>query len=105
MGSPATAAAVASAIDEGLSGQRDLGDALADYEVERNKTVSDMYTLTCDLARLEPPTPELSQLLEALRYNPPETDRFLGTLVGTVPIPEFFAPENIQRIVDSVPKR
>jgi hypothetical protein len=26
-------------------------------------------------------------------------DRFLGTVVGTVPIPEFFSPENLGRII------
>jgi hypothetical protein len=30
-----------------------------------------------------------------------EADRFIGTITGTVPVPEFFAPENIQRIVEA----
>ncbi len=35
-----------------------------------------------------------------LRGNQAETNRFLGTIAGTVSIPEFFAPENMQRIIE-----
>jgi hypothetical protein len=41
----------------------------------------------------------MQQLLAALHGNQPETDRFFGTIAGTVPIPEFYAPENVQRIL------
>jgi hypothetical protein len=41
----------------------------------------------------------MQQLLDALRGNQAQTDRFLGTVVGTVPIPEFFAPENLGQIM------
>ena len=50
-------------------------------------------------AMLEPPPPEMQQLFAALRSNQPATDRFMGTLAGTTPIPEFFAPDNIGRIM------
>ena len=30
-----------------------------------------------------------------------ETDRFLGTIFETVPIPEFFTPQNVQRIIQA----
>jgi hypothetical protein len=49
------------------------------------------------------PPPEMRQLLYALRGNQTEANRFLGAWAGTVPIPEFFEPENIQRIVASQP--
>jgi hypothetical protein len=41
------------------------------------------------------------QLLEALRGNQHETCRFLGTVTGTVPVQEFFSPENVGRIVNA----
>ena len=41
----------------------------------------------------------MQALLAALVGNQVETDRFIGTLAGTVWIPEFFAPENIGRII------
>ncbi|HWW76918.1 MAG TPA: FAD-dependent monooxygenase, partial [Pyrinomonadaceae bacterium] len=90
---------LAEAIDEGLSGRRALGGALADYERRRNEEVLPMFEHTTRLARLAPPPPEMAALLEALRGNPAETGRFLGTVTGTVSIPEFFSPENVGRIV------
>jgi hypothetical protein len=30
-----------------------------------------------------------------------DTDQFIGVIAGTVPIPEFFAHGNIQRIIDT----
>jgi 2-polyprenyl-6-methoxyphenol hydroxylase-like FAD-dependent oxidoreductase len=93
---------VAEAIDDGLSGRRPLADALADYERRRNEAVTPMYQLTCQFAGLEPPTPEMRQLFGALRGNQAQTDRFFGTIAGTVPIPEFFAPENLGPIIGGV---
>lgn len=57
------------------------------------------YQLACDLATLAPPPPEMRRLFEALRSNQAAADRYFGTLAGTVPIPEFFAPENMERII------
>jgi hypothetical protein len=44
----------------------------------------------------------MQQLFAALRGNQHETNRHCGTIAGTVSIPEFFSPENIQRIVEAV---
>lgn len=90
---------LAEAIDEGLSGRRRMNEALADYERRRNGEVTAMFEHTVQLARLAPPPPEMMSLLEVLRDNPTETGRFLGTVTGTVSIPEFFSPENIGRIM------
>jgi hypothetical protein len=59
-----------------------------------------MYDMTCQLGALEPPTAEMLQLFEALRDNRKETDRFLGVIAGTVPVGEFYAPENVRRIIE-----
>jgi len=87
------------AIDAGFSGRRPLKEALADYERQRNEDALPKYELNCQMASFEPPPPEMQQLFMALHGNEAETSRFLGTIVGTVPIPEFFAPENLQRII------
>ena len=57
-----------------------------------------MCHLTCDLAKLQPPPPEMQCLFAALRDNEEQSGRFLGTIVGTVPIPEFFSPENLRLV-------
>ena len=90
---------LADAIDGGFSGHRPLEEALAEYEQQRNAAAMPAYEFNCQLASLQPRPPEMQQLFAALRENQAETDRFVGAVEGTVPIPEFFAPENIQRIV------
>lgn len=90
---------LAEAIDAGFTGQQPLAEALASYERQRNEHAMPMYEFTCQLASFEPPSPEMQQLFGALYGNQAETNRFLGTIAGTVPIPEFFAPENVGRII------
>jgi 2-polyprenyl-6-methoxyphenol hydroxylase-like FAD-dependent oxidoreductase len=87
------------AIDAGLSGRRPLEEALAGYERERDEDSLPIYALTHQMASLVPPTPDQQALYSALRGNQREIDRFFGVIAGTVPVAEFFAPENIARIV------
>lgn len=90
---------LAGAIDEGLSGRRLLEDALADYERRRNEASLPLFKLTCQFATLQPPPPGQQELFAALHRDQEQTDRFMGTVTGTVSVPEFFAPENIDRIM------
>jgi len=87
------------AIDAGFSGRQPLEEALAAYEQKRNAAELPYYELTSQLATLEPPPPEIAQLLAALVNNPEQRSRFFGVLAHTVPVPEFFAPENVQKIM------
>src|SRR5581483_3526936 len=90
---------LADAIDDGLSGRRSLEDALAEYERCRDEAVRPIYEMTYQFASLQPPPLEQQQLLAALQHDQAQADRFFGTIAGTVPIPEFFSPENVARIV------
>ena len=68
----------------------------------RNAVVLPMYEFTTRLANLaEPPSSQMRQLLAALCGNQTEINRFLGTWAGTVPVQEFFTPENVQRILNT----
>jgi flavin-dependent dehydrogenase len=89
---------LAEAIDSGLGGGLPLDEALATYEERRNSSALPLYEFTCQLATLEPPRPEMQQLLMALRGNQEQTNRFFGIFAQTVSVPEFFAPENMQKI-------
>ena len=90
---------LANAVDAGLSDTKPLEEAMSEYEQRRNEAAMPMYEFTSQLATLEPPPPEMQHLFAALRGNQADTDRFMGILAGTTSIPEFFAPENIRRIV------
>jgi 2-polyprenyl-6-methoxyphenol hydroxylase-like FAD-dependent oxidoreductase len=58
-----------------------------------------MFELTCQLASMAPPPPELQALLGALPGNPEAAAGFVSVIAGTLPAPEFFAPDNVQRIM------
>lgn len=90
---------LAEAVDDGFKGARPLEDALAGYERRRNEEVMPIYELTHDFAALEPPPPEMQALFAALREDDEQAGRFLGTVAGTVSIAEFFAPENLERLM------
>ncbi len=89
------------AVDDVLAGRGAEQEALAEYQRRRDDAVMPMYDLTCQLATLDPPPPDLQELLGAIRGNQRETDRFLGMITGTVPIPEFLSDENRRRILDA----
>ena len=90
---------LAEALDSGFTEHQPLEKALADYERQRNETVMPIYELTCQLASFEPPPPQMQQLFAALQGNQEQTNRYFGTIAGTVSVPEFFSPQNIQRIM------
>ena len=80
-------------------GTRAPDEALADYERTRNEETRGLYELTYEFASLAPPTAEQQTLFGALRTNKEDTNRFFGVVAGTVRPDEFFAPENLGRIV------
>jgi 2-polyprenyl-6-methoxyphenol hydroxylase-like FAD-dependent oxidoreductase len=81
---------LADALDDGFTGIRALDEALSEYERKRNEAVMPMYEMTCGLAALQAPSPEMQMLFRALRDNQHQTNRFFGMMAGSVPIPEFY---------------
>ena len=93
------AEAVASALDDTFAERRPFEDAMADYQRARDEEALPMYGFTCDFAKLEPPPPEMQQLIGAMQGNQEAQDGFVSVMAGTLPAPEFFAPENAGRIM------
>jgi 2-polyprenyl-6-methoxyphenol hydroxylase-like FAD-dependent oxidoreductase len=91
------------AIDAGFTGRRPLPNALAEYEVNRNRRVTPMYHFTCELASLDPPPPEMQQLFMAMRGNQGAIDQFFAALSGALPVTEFMAEENLKSILAASP--
>ena len=89
---------LADALDATFSRRLAAEQAMGEYEGSRNARALPLYDLTCQFAMLEPPPPEMQQLFAALRGNQADTDRFVGTMAGTFPVAEFFAPDNVARI-------
>jgi flavin-dependent dehydrogenase len=90
---------LAEAIDAGFSGRQRLHEALAAYEQQRNEVALPLYEAACQGATFGPLPPDLLALRAALRGNQADTDRFFGVLFQTVSPAEFFAPQNIARIM------
>lgn len=88
----------ATAIDEALTGARPFDEAMADYQQQRDACLP-LYEFTTQLATLEPPPPELAQLLGAVATNQTAMDAFVSITAGTVSPAEFFDPAYLDRIL------
>ena len=95
----------ANALDQSLSGKQTFDSAMADYQRSRDARVKAMFDFTCQLATLEPPPPELQQLLGAIHGNQAAMDGFMRMNAGTISPAEFFAPENVNAIVAAAGSR
>lgn len=86
------------ALDESFSGVHSFDDAMAEYQSTRDSHVRPMYEFTTMLATLEPPPPELQQVLGAVHGNQVAMDGFARVNSGVTSPAEFFTEENIGRI-------
>jgi 2-polyprenyl-6-methoxyphenol hydroxylase-like FAD-dependent oxidoreductase len=89
----------AAALDNALSGAKPFDAAMTEYQSMRDARVKSMYDFTCQLATLEPPPPELRQLLSAVHGNQQAMDAFVQMTAGTISPAEFFAPGNVNAIM------
>lgn len=96
---------LAEAIDAGFSGRQPLEQALTAYERRRDQSELPYFDLTTQLAALAPPPPEVARVLAALADHPEQRSRFFSMLAHGVPVPEFFSPENVQKILEGSGKR
>jgi 2-polyprenyl-6-methoxyphenol hydroxylase-like FAD-dependent oxidoreductase len=90
---------LADAADAGLAGRRPMTAAMEGYRRARDRASLPMYRMTLDLAAFNPRRPEQVLLMRALAGRPADADRFLATLTGVVPVPEFFGPANLLRLL------
>jgi len=86
------------ALDEGFSGARPIGDALADFERSRNEATIPEFHQNLSLARFEPPPAEQIGLRQLLRGNQAATNQFYMAIEGMIPPETFFNPTNMQRL-------
>ena len=93
------------ALDESFSGRQSFDEAMGRYQFSRDAKVLPMYELTAEFASLEPPPPELAQLLEAMAGNQEAMDGFARVNSGVTSPEEFFSADNVERIVDQAQTR
>ena len=89
----------ADALHRALSGTQPFDEVMAEYQATRDAHVLPMFEFTCQLATLEPPPPEMQQLLAAMHGNQDAMDGFARVNGGVTSPAEFFSAENIGRIL------
>ena len=75
----------AAALHDVFTGARPFDRAMADYQHHRDQRALPIYEFTTQLATLEPPPPEMQQLLAAIAGNPEAMNEFASVFAGTVP--------------------
>ena len=81
----------ATAVADALEGRRPFESGMADYQTVRDAAVNGMYELTCELAMLEPPPPEMERLFGSLVGDQAGMDLFARVCAGVTPPEELFA--------------
>ena len=89
---------LAEAIDAGLSGRRPIEEAMADYERLRNQASAADFRLNLELARLQPPSPEMTRVRAIVRGDQEATNRYFLAIHGLIPPEQFFNPTNLERL-------
>jgi flavin-dependent dehydrogenase len=90
---------LADAVHDGLSGRRDLDDALAEYERRRNEATMPDYRMNIERARFTPISASERMLRSALHGNAGATRQFFLTIEALAPREVFFGPENMGRLI------
>ena len=87
-------------LDAAFTERSTYDDAMAAYQTARDEQAAPMYEMTFDFAQLDQaPPPETQQLLAAVAGNQRAMDDFVSVQAGTLPISEFFSPDNVGRIM------
>lgn len=89
----------ATAIDAWLRGTASYAEATGRWHQERDAALIPVHEFTAQLATLEPPPPELQQLLGAIQGDQEAMDQFVSVNAGTLDPATFFSPENIGAIM------
>jgi 2-polyprenyl-6-methoxyphenol hydroxylase-like FAD-dependent oxidoreductase len=90
---------VTGAVDDAFSGRRSYEEGMLDYQQVRDREVKPIYDFTDDFAQMQPPPPDMQQLIGAMQGNQQAMDAFVSVQAATLPAPEFFSPENVGRIM------
>ena len=87
------------ALDDAFQGRRSYEEGMSDYQKSRDHEAMPIYDFTDEFAMLQPPPPEMQQLIGAMQGNQEAMNQFVSVQAATLPAPEFFAPDNVGRIM------
>jgi hypothetical protein len=78
---------------------------MGDYQRARDERVQPIFEFTCQVAKLEPPSPQMQQVLGAAHGNQEAMDGFARVNAGVTSPAEFFSPENVGKIFEAARTR
>lgn len=90
----------AAALGESFTGPRAFDEVMSEYQHARDAYVLPMYEFTCQLATLEPPPPDMQQLLGAIHGNQAAMDAFAMMNAGTISPAQFGAMVTVAQAPD-----
>lgn len=93
------AEACSAALDAVFSGARSFDEAMAEFQADRDAAGLPMFEFTLQVATPGPPPPEMLALLGAVAGSPEACSGFTRMWAGVLSPVEFFAPENVGRIM------
>jgi 2-polyprenyl-6-methoxyphenol hydroxylase-like FAD-dependent oxidoreductase len=88
----------AAALHEVFAGRRTFDDAMSDHHHARDQRVRPIFEFTTQLATLDPPPPEMLQLLAASQGNQAAMDAFVSVVAGTMSPVDYLAPDHVAGI-------
>ncbi|MFI5893886.1 NAD(P)/FAD-dependent oxidoreductase [Actinoplanes sp. NPDC051513] len=92
---------LALSLDEALSGRARWADALGAYRSHRDTRAMPVYQMTLGIASLQPPDEQMIQLVSGIAGKQPAMDAFARLNSGVTSPVEFFAPENVGKLLSS----
>jgi 2-polyprenyl-6-methoxyphenol hydroxylase-like FAD-dependent oxidoreductase len=92
----------ADAVDLWLGHGESYGDVMGAWHRERDAKALPIYEFTSQLATLQPPAPEVQQLLGAVAGSQMAMDDFVSVVAGSMSPVDFFSEENVGRIFGAV---
>jgi len=92
---------LADRLHEGLSGERPLDEAVADYVRVRDEESGGSFDFTCAISELVLPS-AMYRVLKAASLDRDYSRKFLGMIAGSVSGADFFDAENVRRLYESV---
>ncbi|SNT62253.1 2-polyprenyl-6-methoxyphenol hydroxylase [Asanoa hainanensis] len=90
---------LAEALEAALAGKEAYDSALAGYHAARDTRAMPVYQMTLQIAALQPPDEQMVQLVSAIAGKQDAMDAFMRLNSGVTSPVEFFAPENIGKLV------
>lgn len=93
------------ALDATFSGKQSFDSALGAYQALRDEQSMPMYDMTCQIASMQPPPPQMQQLLGAMHGNQDAMDGFCRVNAGVTSPAEFFADANVGAIFAAAAQR